>query len=386
MRVAAHVYQSPMIGESRIERITGALLDAGIVDEVLLVGTRAEGLPWNTRDSRGREILRIGRTTPRGAGLLTKAITTLRWSAGVLRRVSGRRIDIVNCHAVSLLPLSYLLALQHRAILIYDPHELETETFYCRGLRRIMLKIVERLFVHRAAHTFVVGPRIAAWYRDAYGITPTIVRNMPVRRPISQETSQFRERLRIAPDRMVFLYLGKLAPGRGIEKCLSVFERIPTCEFVCMGDGELVPMIQTVARRTSNIHHHPAVPPSEVLREARGADVGIFISDPSCLSYEYSCPNKFFEYVQSGLPIIVTENFVEQADMVRAHGLGWVLPQDAHACVEMISGLTQADVARARTCVAQAADLFHWDVDREKLVTTYRKLLKMPTSAARPDS
>jgi hypothetical protein len=83
---------------------------------------------------------------------------------------------------------------------------------------------------------------------------------------------------------------------------------------------------------------------------------------------------------------MITENFVEQADIVRAHGLGWVLPQDAQACAKIIAGLSQDDVAQARRRVVQAADLFHWDVDRKKLVMTYRQLLSAQAAAAHSDS
>ena len=375
MRVAAHLYQSPMVGESRIERIVDTLLDEGLLTHVYLVGTRRAGLPDTEVLRLGKEVLRLGPVLGQKRSLIGKVVGTLRWALDVWRALRGKHLDFVNCHAVTLLPLCVLLARRHRAALIYDTHELETETYYCRGIRKIALKILERLLIARAAHTFVVGPRIANWYRQHYGIVPTVIRNMPIRAAETPTAGQLRHRLGIPAETLVYLYLGRLVTGRGIEKCLDIFARTPEQHIVFMGEGPLAPSISAAHARHPNIHHHPAVLPSAVIAEARAADVGVFISSPSCLSYEYSCPNKFFEYLQSGLPAMVTDNFVEQADIIRAHGAGWVVPQDPEQAAGVIRSIDRSQVRAAQSRAEACAPNFHWAHDRAVLVETYRTLL-----------
>lgn len=374
--IAIHLYQSPMVGESRIERIADTLLDEGILTEVTLVGTSAPGLPARECPRRGLEILRIGSARKAGGGLLEKATRTTAWSRAVREAIAGRRFDLVNCHAVSLLPLCTGICARSGARLIYDTHELETETYYCRGPRKLLLKAIERRYIRRAAHTFVVGPRIAKWYRDTYGIEPTVIRNMPIRKDLPRDAGGgMRSRLGIAQGEMVFLYLGKIAPGRGIEKTIEIFGNAPGRHVVFMGDGPLVPLVKAAGSKHSNIHHHPPVPPSRVTSEAMAADVGIFLSARTCLSYEYSCPNKFFEYLQAGLPVMVTDNFVEQAEILLTHRAGWVVSQDAVKAGRAIASLTAGEVSTAAANARSCAVGYHWGIDRELLVQTYRRLL-----------
>ena len=373
--IAVHLYQSPMVGESRIERIVGTLLDERIVSGAILLGTKGPGLPDREEPRPGLEILRVGGEGGKGGGSLRKAFRTIGWYRAVRRALAGRRIDLVNCHAVTLLPLCAEIAARHGARLIYDTHELETETYYSRGARKAALKLVERSLIRRVHHTFVVGPRIAEWYRREYGIEPTVVRNMPVRKPLPEGGGGMRGRLGIPAGEPVFLYLGKIASGRGIEKSVEIFAKAPGRHLVFMGDGQMVPSVIEAARRHPNIHYHPPVPSKQVTAEAMAADVGIFLSARTCLSYEYSCPNKFFEYLQAGLPVMVTDNFIEQADIIRAHGAGWVVSQDPAEAARLITSLEPGGIRDAAARAKECAVNYHWEIDRKVLVDAYRGFL-----------
>ena len=51
------------------------------------------------------------------------------------------------------------------ALMIYDTHELETETNELRGIKSLA-KIVEFIFINTVDHVFVVSENIADWYKQ----------------------------------------------------------------------------------------------------------------------------------------------------------------------------------------------------------------------------
>jgi hypothetical protein len=73
---------------------------------------------------------------------------------------------------------------------------------------------------------------------------------------------------------------------------------------------------------------------------------------------------------------MVTDNFIEQADIIRRHSAGWVVPQDPAEAARVIMSLTPDQIrtvaARAKACAVD----YHWDIDRKVLVDAYRKLLE----------
>src|SRR5207245_1070413 len=64
-----------------------------------------------------------------------------------------------------------------------------------------------------------------------------------------------------------------------------------------------------------------AVPPGQVVDSLRSADVGLSLIQPVCLSYELTLPNKLFEYLSAGLPVLGTD-LPMIGEFVRAHGVG----------------------------------------------------------------
>jgi hypothetical protein len=369
-----HLYPSDFTSESRILKITEAITTEGIFDHVLMLGTWRGGLPRTQEVDARSEIRRLGRSKM-GGHLLRKVCGTLDWYRAVWRELRGQRVDCLNCHSLPILPLCIALKWRHRSILVYDTHELETETAGSTRVRKTIMKLLERACIRFVDSTFVVGDRIGRWYRETYKIDPVVIKNMPRRVAIGTKPSDLRARCGIPQEAVVFIYLGIVAPARGIKRTIELFEECPQFHVIFMGDGPLSKEVACAHERHPNIHYVPAVHPADVAAVARGADVGILLQPITCLSYAYTSPNKFFEYLQAGLPVMVPDDAVELRELVELHGIGWAVPQNQSEILTRLRGIDRGAIEQARRSVLRIQPQMHWDVERAKLVDAYRAIV-----------
>ncbi|MFY2101415.1 glycosyltransferase family 4 protein [Achromobacter xylosoxidans] len=374
-----HIYPSPLTHESRILRITDALAKAGIFNQIEVYGVSAPGLPDRQPIDAKRTFLRYPRKLFGSSnGFVAKVIKTVEWSARILASLRGRKIACINAHSLAVLPLCYVASRMTGARLIYDTHELETETTGYKGVRQKLGRLIEKRLIKRCDDVFVVSDAIADWYAERYGIArPHVTRNIPQFSAVASAPSaqaDLREKMGVTPDDLLFVYQGGFIAGRGIERLLSVFAQMPaSIHLMCMGSGPLHDQIVAAAAAHPNIHLPPPVAPQEVLGYTKAADVGICLTDNSCLSHYYSLPNKVFEYLHAGLPIIVNP-LQEQQGIIEQHQCGWVAPEDDAALAKMLRGITRETLIDRQAGVKQAAITFDWHNEAANLVQRYRSL------------
>ena len=370
-----HIYPSVIGVESRIFRVTEAVQQWSIFDRVTILGIHDADLPTRQLMSDGREIVRI--TTPfrNLRWLPARILRFLAWYVGCILHFRRARIACVNCHSLSTLPLGWCLKIFTGAKLVYDTHELETETVTTTGTKRLLAKVTEALFIRFADATVVVGPKIAEWYRQRYpGLEPVVVRNLPESNYQPARLDLFRERLPIPPDAMVFFYQGVLDQGRGVDTALAAFAAAPSDRHVVfLGFGPKSEVIQEFAKRHKNIHFLPAVPPHALRDYTRSGDVGLCLIEPVCLSYFYCMPNKLFEYLGSGVPAIVTE-LPELEEVISAGRCGWTVPNDAQELAKLVGSITRQEAAERGMHGVHWTTLNTWEKEREVLKSLYERL------------
>lgn len=368
-----HIYPSSLRHEVRIEKMCRAIVRMGLFDGVEMVGVQEDDLPA-TEEKNGVVMRRLARRNLGGPNAVRKVAQTLDWSRRVAGAIRHKDVRCVNSHSLATLPLGVALKLQHRARLVYDAHELETEVTSSRGLVRWLYKALERVFIRRADRVIVVSESIADWYVRSYGIArPVVVRNVPESRgkPPAADPRIWRERFGIPPDHLVFIYQGMLAPGRRIEQLMRVFEQARRDRHVVfMGYGEMQEKVRDAAACHATIHFAPAVPPGEVLRHTAGADVGLVGVENVCLSYYYSLPNKIFEYLLAGLPAVMPD-YPEMRTLMENTRCGWVVGESDADWLAAINGMdwptARAGQARAR----HAAKRYSWEDEQTRLRSCY---------------
>lgn len=374
-----HLYPSPITRESRIEKICASLIYHKIFNKIEIIGVLTDELPSSNVLAPSVVVSRIMRAYNKKRSLIGKVVKTLSWSYNVYNKYKDSKINCVSSHSLASLPLSYLLAKKNKAALIYETHELETETVDSHGIRKIFMKLIERFLIHRCDAIIVVSDSIADWYMQKYAIErPTVVRNIPVRpNEYSIEKSTIlRDYFGIPKDHFIFIYQGALSPRRQIEQFLRIFAKAPRNRHVVfMGFGELEGLIKDSELTNSNIHFLSSVPPSEVLQYTAGADVGLSGGENVCLSYYYSLPNKLFEYLMAGVPVMAND-WPEIRKVIEKDLCGWVVDSNDTSWLSIISSLNHSEIDRIRIGALRTINSYSWNEEENRLISVYKNIIR----------
>lgn len=150
-----HISLTEFRNESRVLKQATTISSLAKIYHVHIAALHAEDL--NQEESIADNIfLKRFTLKTRGLnrGLFPQILKYFEFVFRVLFFYKKKNIGIVNIHALGLLPLGYLLKLIYGAKLIYDTHELETETNGAKGFRKKLGKWVERLLIKKSRSCF----------------------------------------------------------------------------------------------------------------------------------------------------------------------------------------------------------------------------------------
>jgi glycosyltransferase involved in cell wall biosynthesis len=219
------------------------------------------------------------------------------------KAVSDRRWSIIHCHDALLLPLATFLSIRYNSKLIYDAHELESETNGISMLEKAYVLIIEKLSWERIHAVITVSNAICEWYRNKYGSKIIeVIMNSPDYTYCKVSIGKIRNKS------ISYVYVGLMTRGRGIDGLLQYFTLNTTSTLTFIGDGELFDEIEQHSKLCKNIKILKPMKHDDMMIELLKYDVGVCII-PECtsLSDYFSLPNKVFEYMFAGLHIISTD-------------------------------------------------------------------------------
>lgn len=378
MIVNVHVYPGEINPfTTRIIKETGSIIRLGLADRVDIVSLgNTAGIEVKPL-AEGITVHRIPGMYAESAGRFSRYFTYLRFCVRAYRYAKQLKADVINCHAVHVLPVCVLLKLTTGARLIYDPHELESEVHGTNPLLRHLVRAIEKISFRFIDALIVVNESIGNWYQLKYGLSGyTAVYNIPAGNPADELIPErnFKTIFKTGENEMLFLYQGLLSEARGLESLLSAFISLGNpYHIVFMGYGSMADKLRESARQHGNIHFLPAVPQHELLDYTRSADAGIHLIPNTCLNHYLCLPNKIFEYLKACTPFIVSD-FPEMARIVVQTGGGWTVNPDEASLKSLIGSLDKNELLRRRARLREERLKYDWSLEEQKYIRVFRSL------------
>lgn len=294
-------------------------------------------------------------------------------------------------HDLTGLPAALRGASRDGGAIVYDSHEIFLDaggTARQPRWARLILGHLERRWSARAAALVTVNQAYATVLaRRLHPRETVVVRNCPPRwEPPTTGESPLRRQIGLDPGVPVILYHGAFAAQRGIDELLDALLLPPlgAAHLVLLGYGARWSQLRSLAtegRFEGRLHVCPAVPPEELLAWVAGADVAAIPLQRSTLNHYLCTPNKLFESLAAGVPVVVSDFPVMRGIVYGdpAARLGAVCdpgsPRSIALALAGILGLDPADAAALRErCLRAAHERWNWETEGAKLIALYAGL------------
>jgi glycosyltransferase involved in cell wall biosynthesis len=183
-----------------------------------------------------------------------------------------------------------------------------------------------------------------------------------------------------SPETPLVLFVGGLPAGRGLEETVDAIGLLPDHHLVCVGPRrpEWEATMHERAQQTQSqdrVHFLDPVPIEDLLPYIGDATVGIVPIQDISLSYRYTMPNKLFEMVLAGLPVVVSD-LPHLREFVESYGVGLVADEtDPAALAKAIQEVGATEALRPRgPRLDRIKDEFSWEAQGRRLAAIYSEL------------
>jgi glycosyltransferase involved in cell wall biosynthesis len=314
---------------------------------------------------------------------LIKSVEKFIYSTFYLLRTSA---DIYHANNEDVLLPCFIAAQLRGTPLIFEAYEMPLYILENTNRRwAAIIKAVFKAIVQKCAGVIVVSPPIVEEVRKLYHVSNvSLIRNIPPYRAVTK-SNRLRDFLDLSSTTRIVLYQGNLQPDRCLDRLVRATKFLsPDIVIVLMGKGvgSTPSELETLAIQEGNADQLkiiPPVPQDELLEWTVSADIGIIISSP-----EYSrntrvfLPNKLFEYMMAGLPVL-SSPLIAIEEIINTYHVGCVLTSLEPAAIAaeiqtMLADSTSLDyMHKSALCAAQQK--FYWEKESHHLLQLYYNVL-----------
>jgi glycosyltransferase involved in cell wall biosynthesis len=208
----------------------------------------------------------------------------------------------------TLLPNQMVSRLQSKK-LVFDSHELFSEIpeLVDRPFIKSIWKRLENSLIPRQQYGITVSSKIADFYNERYNVDFITIKNFPntdvnfdstMDNPFGKESKP------------IIIYQGALNVGRGLELMIDGMEYLSDYKLILIGDGDIRNDLKkrVVEKNLQNqIEFIGKVHPKVLKKVTPFASIGISLEEDLGLNYRFAMPNKIFDYIQAGIPVLISD-------------------------------------------------------------------------------
>ena len=359
--------------DQRVHKVSGTLHNLGY--SVTLVGRRQrKSLPLAKRDYSTKQMFLLFEKGP---------FFYAEYQIRLFIYLIFHKADVLVSNDLDTLLPNYLISKLKSTNLVYDSHELfcEVPELVANPFKKNAWKRLELWIFPKLKNVFTVNDSIAKIYGDEYNMKLNVVRNIP---PLANQIKiqqVSKSDLGLPAEKKIIVLQGAgINIDRGAEEAVQAMQYVDDAVLLIIGSGDVIGILQQMSldlKLENKVKFIGKVPFEKLLQYTQHADLGLTLDKDTNINYRYSLPNKLFDYIHAGVPVLAS-NLVELKKIIFQYYIGDCIenhnPQHiADKINSILNDNATLQMWKKNTKIA-AADL-NWENEELQLVAVYKQFL-----------
>lgn len=355
--------------DQRVKKVCQTLVDEGF--EILLIGRK---LPNSLPIKRIYPVKRMSLFFHKKVWFYAEFNIRLFFQLLFLKK------DILLANDLDTLLPNYLIAKLFNLKLVYDTHELFTEIpeLIHRPLVQKVWLTIEKIIFPKLKNVLTVNEDIAQIYEKKYNVSVEVIRNISPRLTLQEIDKNWENKVKEGC-KMLIIQGSGINKERGAEEAVAMMQYLHGVVLMIVGSGDV---IEDLKRMIKNLKLEKKVkiigklPYDELLKYTQIADLGLSLDKGTNLNYEYSLPNKIFDYIQCQVPLMVSDRKIVAA-LVEDNQIGVVFKEhNPKLMAEIVKEAFQNEkrYQEWKENLRKAAQIYTWEKESVRLKEFYRHL------------
>jgi len=294
-----------------------------------------------------------------------------------------QRANVLVSNDLDTLLPNYLISKLKSTNLVYDSHELfcEVPELKANPIKKKIWKKLEQWIFPKLKNVFTVNDSIAKIYTEEYNVDVKVVRNIPYLS--AQKNIEFKSKMDLdlpTNKKIIILQGAGINIDRGAEEAVIAMQYVNDSILLIIGSGDVINILKKIV---SDLKLHEKVtfvgkvPFEKLLQYTHHADLGLTLDKDTNVNYKYSLPNKLFDYIHAGVPVLAS-NLVEIKKIITTYSIGDCTEDDTpeHIASKINTILNDYNTLQLWKNNLKIATIdLNWEKEELQLIEVYKQFL-----------
>jgi len=355
--------------DQRVKKVCNSLFDLGY--DIYLIG---RVLPDSIPLKRPYPILRMNLYFTKGAFFYAE------YNIRLFFVLLFSRVDVYHANDLDTLLANFLASKIRRKPLVYDSHEYFTGVpeIQDKPIVKAIWQNIEKWIFPKLKYIFTVNKSIANLYKSEYSKALRIMRNIPQMQQV--EIYKSKEELGLPINKQIVITQGAgINIDRGIEEAVEAMQYLPNVYFLIIGNGDVIPQLKKRVlelKLENQVVFKGRMPYHEMMQYTHHALLGLTLDKDTNINYRFSLPNKLFDYIHAGIPVLATK-VVEVKNIIDSYKIGLFIDnhEPKHIARQVQLALEDSLLRKEWALnLSKAQEELHWGHEEKGLKEVYSEI------------
>lgn len=368
---------NPVDPEPRVEKEANTLKKNGFSSMILCWDRNSKHEPI-TKDlellNSKIKITRIGIKSKYGAGFPKNLFPLLKFQIKLFKwlRKNNNEFDAIHaCDLDTALVACICSKILHKKF-VYDIFDYYVDSYKVPPLLKKIIENIDRYVISNADTTIICSEKRKEQIAGAKPRDLAIIHNSPnealIKKNISWDTTLK------SNTKTKLVYVGVLQDGRFLKELAEIVVQKKNCELHLGGYGKYEKYFKVLSEKYENIFFYGKLSYLETLELENNCDLMTAIYDPEKRNHYYAAPNKFYEALMLGKPLIMIKN-TGMSELVEKNNIGKVIEFNKNDLSQAIDELIEKkdfwkDISY--TMKKLYKEKYCWELMEKRLISIYQ--------------